>query len=142
MTVTDEMVERAASAMIRDMFADHELPVDEELWHKYVGTAKAALTAALSDRAGGWQDDLENAPRDTAVWILLDGHPYIGFCESANWLNDRDRWFAKSTFIRKGSSMDRRATPTADDIYCCSGIDVKPTHWQPLPSPPSPAGGG
>lgn len=66
-----------------------------------------------------WQA-IDTAPKDgTAVWLLLDGHPYIGYCEPADWLDDRDRWFAKAT----------------DNVYCCHGVDVEPTHWMPLPTP-------
>ena len=43
------MVERAAAAIIVEMFAPHELPVDEDLWEKYYHTAKAALIAAFND---------------------------------------------------------------------------------------------
>ena len=48
--ITTEMIERAATAMIAEMFAPHELPVDDELWEKYCITAKAALQAALKMR--------------------------------------------------------------------------------------------
>jgi hypothetical protein len=37
--------------MISEMFAPHELPVDDELWHKYYATAHEALKAAA--RANG-----------------------------------------------------------------------------------------
>ena len=47
MQITHGMVEAAATAMILEMFAPHELPVDEELWHKYYETARLALKAAL-----------------------------------------------------------------------------------------------
>lgn len=51
MKITQEMVEAAAWAMIANMFAEHELPVDDELWRKYCGTARAALVAALAIRS-------------------------------------------------------------------------------------------
>lgn len=47
--ITHGMVERAACAMILEMFAPHELPVDDELWEKYYHTAKAALKAAFTE---------------------------------------------------------------------------------------------
>lgn len=49
--ITHGMVERAATAMIVEMFAPHELPVDEDLWEKYYHTARAALVAAFTDEA-------------------------------------------------------------------------------------------
>ncbi len=39
-------VNAAAQAMMKDMFAEHELPLDEELQRKYRDTAARALTAA------------------------------------------------------------------------------------------------
>jgi hypothetical protein len=47
--ITHGMVERATCAMIAEMFAPHELPLDDDLWDKYYQTAKVALTAALSE---------------------------------------------------------------------------------------------
>lgn len=41
-------VEAAAQAMMADMFAAHELPLDDELTAKYRGTALQALRAARS----------------------------------------------------------------------------------------------
>jgi hypothetical protein len=49
-TITDAEVEAAAAAMLLQMFAPHELPVDERLWRKYLDTASAALTAAAQVR--------------------------------------------------------------------------------------------
>jgi hypothetical protein len=43
---TQAQIEAAANAMIDCMFAPHELPLEGELWCKYLETAKAALTAA------------------------------------------------------------------------------------------------
>lgn len=100
------------------------------------GTGNVQDISAEAVPPSPWQP-IETAPMNgTAVWLLLDGHPYIGYGEPANWLCERDRWFVKSTFVRRGSSKDRRATPTADDIYCCHGIDVEPTRWMPLPELP------
>lgn len=47
---------------------------------------------------------IDTAPRDgTAIWLLVDSQPYIGYCEPADWLHDHDRWFAKATFVRRGT---------------------------------------
>lgn len=50
MDITNEMVEAAAMAMVVEMFAPHELPVDEDIWHLYCKTARHALTAALTSK--------------------------------------------------------------------------------------------
>lgn len=82
-----------------------------------------------------WQP-IETAPMNgEAIWLLLDGHPYLGFGEPANWLCERDRWFVRATFKRRDQE-ERRRRNLADDIYGCMGVDVKPTNWMPLPSPP------
>lgn len=87
--------------------------------------------------SAGWQP-IETAPSDgTAIWLLLNGHPYIGYCEPADWLHKEDNWLAKATFVRRGSPADDRATPTSDNVYCCYAHGVHPTHWQPLPEPPA-----
>lgn len=80
-----------------------------------------------------WQP-IETAPRDgSAVWLLIDGQAYLGFCQPADWLSDSDTWFAKASYVRR----HRTANITTDDIVSCYGYDVKPTHWQSLPAPPS-----
>jgi hypothetical protein len=45
-------VEAAALAMVTEMFAPHELPVDEDLWNHYYETAHLALKAAARVRHG------------------------------------------------------------------------------------------
>jgi len=44
--ITFQRVEAAAGAMVAHMFAEHELPVDDEIWRQYVKCAEAALQAA------------------------------------------------------------------------------------------------
>jgi late competence protein required for DNA uptake (superfamily II DNA/RNA helicase) len=70
--ITHGMVERATCAMIAEMFAPHELPLDDDLWDKYYQTAKVALTAALSE------DDIEKCPKCNS-----DNWP------SVNWKNGK-----------------------------------------------------
>jgi hypothetical protein len=79
-----------------------------------------------------WQD-ISTAPKDgTAIWVLFDGRPYLGYCRPADPpLNESDMWFLKATFERKS---DRRSP---DKIYGVYAFDVHPTHWQPLPEPPT-----
>ena len=47
---TEAEVEAAADAMVICMFAPHELPIEGELWDKYLSTARAALEAAAKVR--------------------------------------------------------------------------------------------
>lgn len=63
-------IEAIAGAMIYDMFADHELPVPDDLWHRYIQTATAAFDAldpiaVVRTRNGleRWADELTNPPR-------------------------------------------------------------------------------
>lgn len=84
-----------------------------------------------------WQP-IDTAPKDgTAIWLLVEGQPYIGYCEAADQsFRDKDTWFVKATF-RRGARKPR----VPDEIVGCYGVDVSPTHWQPLPSPlPYPPG--
>lgn len=81
---------------------------------------------------------IETAPMDgSAIWLLVDGHPYLGYGDPKNWLHEKDRWFAKATFKRRDPEVRRRDN-LSDEIYGCYGIDVAATHWMPLPEPPRP----
>jgi hypothetical protein len=40
-----KLIEVMATAMIKDMFAELELPVAGDLWQRYIGTAAAAFDA-------------------------------------------------------------------------------------------------
>lgn len=40
-----EMIERVAKAIIETMFAEHELPLEDEIYQKYLVTASAAIEA-------------------------------------------------------------------------------------------------
>lgn len=82
-----------------------------------------------------WQP-IDTAPMDgSAIWLLVEGHPYIGYGEPKNWLHETNRWFARATF-RQRDPEERNARNLPDEIYACNGIDVAPTHWMPLPEPP------
>lgn len=48
---TEGEIEAAASAMVAEMFAPHELPVDQDVWEHYCRTAQHALDAAARYRA-------------------------------------------------------------------------------------------
>jgi len=49
-TITDAEVEAAATAIVAEMFAPHELPISDEIWNKYRRVASAAFTAAAQAR--------------------------------------------------------------------------------------------
>lgn len=82
-------------------------------------------------RPGEWRP-IETAPKDgTAIWLLCDGRPYIGYCDPADPpLRAKDTWFLKSSFRRREEGM------RSDDIFGCYAFDVNPTAWQELPTPP------
>ena len=76
-TPTQEQIEAAAQAMMRDMFAPHELPKDEWLQNRYRETAKDALTAAAevgkieqmqgrSEQQQGWPEQMQLATAGAA----------------------------------------------------------------------------
>lgn len=73
---------------------------------------------------------VSTAPKDgTAVWILVGGHPYIGYYyhDDAPWA--KPQWLAKATY--------RRRDGLPDDVVAVYGTGLTPTAWQPLPSPPA-----
>lgn len=43
--MTGEMIERVAKAIIGTMFAEHELPLEDDIYEKYLGTADAGIAA-------------------------------------------------------------------------------------------------
>lgn len=74
-----------------------------------------------------WQP-IKTAPKDgTAVWIVINGQPYIGYYDPPNYFGP-GQWFAKASF--------RRRRDMSDDIYGTYAHGVEPTHWMPLPEPP------
>jgi hypothetical protein len=75
-----------------------------------------------------WQPIETAEMNGTAVWLLIDGHPYIGYGEPANPLFDRPaQWTAKASF--------RRRDGCSDELFC-TGFMAEPTHWMFLPPPP------
>lgn len=73
---------------------------------------------------------IDTAPRDrTAIWLLLDGQPCIGYCEPADSIFNRtEKWFVKASFRRRD-----RATNLPDEIYGTYHHAAHPSHWMPLP---------
>jgi len=77
-----------------------------------------------------WQP-IDTAPKNTAIWLVVDGECYIGYCDPARpCLQDDDVWITKACV--------RRRDDAADEICGCYGHHVSPTHWMPLPEPPKP----
>jgi hypothetical protein len=87
--------------------------------------------AAPSPPAGEWRP-ISSAPKQTAIWLLVEGQPYLGFSER-DLMDERDVWHVKAGFRRKDEYRQNRGL--ADEIYGCNGVHVTPTHWQPLPRP-------
>lgn len=83
-----------------------------------------------------WQP-IATAPRDgTAIWIAVEGHPYIGYCQPADPpLDPKDTWFIKTSFRRRIQRQTGSGAILPDEIFGCYGFDVAPTHWMPLPEP-------
>lgn len=101
-------------------------------WRRHALEQNAENIRLRDERA--WQP-IDTAPKDgTAIWLLVDGHPYIGFGEAANWLSATSRWFVKASYRRR--NPEERQGGLSDEIYGTHGIDVVPTHWMPLPEPP------
>lgn len=97
--------------------------------------AAALRRIAKAAEGGAWRT-IDSAPRDgTAVWLLTDGVPFIGYCDAANWLHKVDRWMIKSGVRRRSADDQQRGIP--DDIYGTYGF-AEPTHWMSLPKAPAP----
>ena len=100
------------------------------------GTTAVSSTAVRSPNteiaSAPWQP-IESAPRDgTAIWVLLNGWPYIGYCQPRDPVfNHPENWFVKASFRRRDRSEN-----LPDEIYGTYDYNLAPTHWMPLPSPP------
>jgi hypothetical protein len=80
--ITDVQVEAAALAIVHEMFAPHELPLDAELMAKYRATARAALQAA---EAAAWQP-IETAPKDGTSVLVTWVHSVWVNAESTHFM--------------------------------------------------------
>jgi hypothetical protein len=109
-------VEVVARAMIEDMFAPHELPIDGWLLERYRLTAKCALAAIAplrqTEREREWRP-IGTAPRDGTSIIVWTAYGTITLAE----------WTGDQFYPWKGS----------DDEYAEHVI----THWMSLPPPPT-----
>ena len=72
--MTGEAIERVAKAIIGTMFVEHELPLEDEIYQKYLVTARAAIEAlrepteamgAAMLLARTYFEDMGNNPRLT-----------------------------------------------------------------------------
>jgi hypothetical protein len=45
----NDIIDRVADALMKDMFAEHELPLDPELHEKYRGLAQVAIRALRNE---------------------------------------------------------------------------------------------
>ncbi len=66
-----EMVDRVANAIIGEMFAPHEIPVDAELWSKYLVTAHAAIRAMMNPTNAMLDDAIEGEWDPMIVWSKM-----------------------------------------------------------------------
>ncbi len=74
-----------------------------------------------------WQD-ISTAPKDgTAIWLLVDGQPMIGYGEEAT------AWRSAGFTIKAG--FRRREDGIPDEVYGTL-YRAEPTAWMPLPAPP------
>jgi hypothetical protein len=82
---TEKEVTAAADAMMRNMFASHELPLDDELAGKYRECAQQALTAAEQVRAyeGGEMHAINR-------WMETKGYSSKNFNSLIQILNEID----------------------------------------------------
>lgn len=129
--------EKVASVLL----AGVGLGKDPDMAKGIIDSVIAALTAAFASGAESEWQDIATAPKDgTAVWLFVGGERYIGYCQPSNWLCDRDRWFVKAGIDHIADDEDRKKH--GDRVSLCHAIDVHPTHWQPLPTPPATGGEG
>lgn len=83
--------------------------------------ASAAREAALRERVGAWRP-IETAPDEPFLGALVASPLDAGgfFIEEAWWDHERQEWWPANT-----------------EHTDAHGCPVYPTHWQPLPNPPT-----
>jgi len=88
-----------------------------------------------SGDCGAWQP-IETAPKDqTAIWLLVNNKPYIGYYDPPQPFFKRSgSWVVKASFLRRP-----RNDNVPDEIYGTHDRDVLPSHWMPLPAPSVPS---
>ena len=110
-SVSEEMVERAARALCE------KLDAIENDWHGFTGLARAALEAALGATVSDGWEDIARAPRDGTfvdLWIPAYGDDYRA--PNCLWLAPDNNWWM--------SGLN-------------GFVPYPPTHWRPLPAPPT-----
>ena len=84
---------------------------------------KAFLTA-ISASGTGWRSDIENAPKDGGWITTWDGQEVQPMC----WINDTDYYTGWATAGECWGAI----------LYeGYNEVTTQPTHWQPLPTPPT-----
>lgn len=123
-----QTLEQAARALLSALEKEAE---DREHYYREIADLRAAL-AAESGRGSGWQP-IETAPKGRKVivgyrnslgkWRTVMGCYYLaGTLESDA---DDSGWAPEGWY---------EESETHEDIMPC---DCEPTHWQPLPEPPT-----
>lgn len=106
----------------------------------------AARDAELAE----WKRKAEEAERDAGKWQSIESAPKTGRTlllgyvnELGNWRTMRGQWMDENYIAEYWEDPADDAVPgwyetsvNADDVPSCWMID--PTHWMPLPAPPSP----
>jgi len=99
------------------------------------GTTEQAAPVIGHPGFGEWRP-IETAPKDgTAVWLWHEGQAYIGYCRRSDWLCKADKWSAK--FYVSRADEERKACGLPDETWG-TNFEINPTHWMPLPPPPTP----
>ena len=109
-TITDEMVERAAIAWC----SVAGVPFEMTMRSVTLESARAALAAALVGRDDGWQS-VETAPHGEDVLLYC---PEYGFASPAH------------------VEVGPYSTGWRRDGYSTMSYHARATHWRPLPEPP------
>jgi hypothetical protein len=130
MKIDDKVLAKVAQAILNEYLtseAQDDLSLNDLHWSDkdlYMAQAKAAITAYLKETQG-WRP-ISEAPKDASNILIVDinaDYPTIGI---AFWQNE---WRA-GTLIDWTESSD-------EDCRRVLGILRTPTHWQPLPTPPT-----
>lgn len=89
----------------------------------------SVVPSACADALGssGWQP-IESAPDETPVWLCENGTIWIG-----ERVFDGDGWLWGNTYMAVYQHPDGTWASSDNDV----DDNYQPTHWQPLPAPPS-----
>lgn len=133
--MTDKIADKLRRAINRGMEGAGTLPAKEAVkvrpsdWHAIIDIASAAIVALDAKEAGGWQP-IESAPKDGEAVLLYKPDErrvgeYIIAGYFGEWPGDGECWIACAG-KPLGYFSEWQQAPQG-----------YPTHWQPLPAPPS-----